>query len=950
MTTLPYSEFLERYQKIAVLDSAQGFAEMVYSDSRTRKLCIVLEYTGLDKETRNELFKEFLLTYSPKYSLKLLHFTGKKAEKDRNLILIFDHSKRLSDLVTERLAGYHSGHKEKADSPSGLSYREIADIFKRIRDGLRFLHEKASFHGDIRKEKVYIDQDMKARILKYPRMKKNYEVANEKALAGEWKEAKEVLLSSELTEFLSFNPSILTTDPQSSQLPLKQSLNPQANQPTQEQNKQPTLNILQAGDLYSLSLLACTYLFPPDQPLPFPCVDPSSLIMAIEACSQALGHDIAKSIKEGFGVKGVDKVNDVSALSLNEFEPEVKQKDELNVTLQMRPPQIGHKEGMPGIDNPKRPVSRDRIKYDNSPVLIPLRPHYDNSDTDSLAQDIKIPQDQLHSQKSTPHRNSSPSNPEHHPSPSPISPATAHLPHPHSPPLPSMPVLSLNPRLVPPSRLSRSPPPLPSSPTSLHELRQHCINYLNNCVQAGIACASTLVRRLGDNDYSLKLPIPNNSSGQAKPVGFVYCQDGSVYYGFVSNLLPEDAGIMFGADGSVYHGLFRRGKREGFGTWLRAKGGVVVGNWKAGQLQGEAMVKTRSGEKGRGKWADGKVIDWKEEGRQSSQRSRSGSRGPSETKELEAFYRIGFLESQVLKLINANLQKRDSSRSHHKHSQDSRFGPLLAEKMSPIISPRIDSIDAANIPEAFYRQGSRDRQDAKSIPANQRGSSTLQHEILSSLNRLHEKVVSLSPDKPHIKSSHKKRDSNMDRSRSKHKPSPPQIDYLYNDYLKEGDKRKNMLDCLSEEEEIENSGVKASLRFSRSPSPQDKKKDSGKPSLHPNQVESGPPKINAFRLDHEPPVRGVRFDVSKAYPALPDKIVANPRVGVGFEVVDGSLHADELDPDFTGFAQVMYPEGGRFYGQFVLGLAHGSGIYYSPRGNTLRGRWEKGRLVAQALP
>ena len=939
MTTLPYSEFVERFEKIAQLNNHRGLSEYVYRDSSTTRLCLVLEYTGLDKEARNDIFKEFLLTYSPVNSLRLLYFTGKKSESNRNLVLVFEHCRRLSELVVERQGGGHSQGNQ------GLSYKEIANLYLRLREGVRLLHENNSFHGDLRRETIFIEDDKTVKLLKYPRMKLNYEIVNDRASDGDLKGVQNIVLPPVLLPFLSFKssnevayPQSQTVEPSSRELITLRNVREHL-----EEKDRPNIDILQGADSYSLSLLACSFLLPSGENLhSMNAVDPSALMMAVEACGQSLGSEVVRGIREGFGSKPIDRISEVSAISLNEFEDEVKNKDRENNILRHNILSEDAHNNIYSIGKPRAEgrVKRRKIINDSSGMEAdsllqearPPREEDTNRKVDNAILSERAPQysklanDMINFDLS----NEKPKNRDLGKS---LSPNYNNRDK-------RIPKLHIEPRVITPSKPThaskpgRSPRHLPSIPTPLANLRLHCVSNLSNHFFTPLPSISILSKTLSSVHYQLKLC----SSGTTYPVGFIHYPDSSVYFGFVCNLVPEDCGILFEGEGGLYEGGWRKGKREGFGVWYRAKGGVIKATWKQGRVQGEASLKTRSGEKGKGLWEEGKVVDWKEEAKDSSYRSRSGSRGTPDNKDLEEFYKVGFFQSQVIRVIQRDLLAADNKFKNSmpispRQSQDSRFAPLFINKTPPALSPRLTTLESSQVPPAFYHPVP--TRILRQAPLPPRENPNFQQEIISSLNRLHDRVNDLYPDGDSFKN-----------SSSKNKASYTPMDYLYNEPI-DGNKRRNMLDCLSEKEE-DGSSYKPPLPSS-SPS---------KPTrhLHSKSKEAK----HSHNKEKQPIISTSKFDLEKDkvltwshrnYPndlSMPPVIKSNSRVGVELEIIQGNIQGGELEPDYTGFAQVIYPEGGRFYGQFVLGLAHGQGIYYNPEGVSLRGKWERGRLVEQA--
>ncbi len=80
--------------------------------------------------------------------------------------------------------------------------------------------------------------------------------------------------------------------------------------------------------------------------------------------------------------------------------------------------------------------------------------------------------------------------------------------------------------------------------------------------------------------------------------------DGSQYFGWVENDVPNGFGIMQFANGDMYYGEWAGGLRAGFGAYLFAGGGMQAGFWENNGLSGMGMTLSKDGARYEGFFSD----------------------------------------------------------------------------------------------------------------------------------------------------------------------------------------------------------------------------------------------------------------------------------------------------------------------------------------------------------
>ena len=610
MSALPYSQFLSHFKYLAEIARHSGLLLAVWTYSSRKCICIVAEYTNLDKKSRDELFQSFLDTYMPTYSLRLLHYTGKKTDSERNLVLIFEHCQSLSDFMVDRSSG----------NIKTLTIKEVTYIFGRLVQALRRIHCKGHFHGDIRESTLYVDSEGQVRILRLPLLPSNLQLAREMRSRGEHHAADTVLLPPDLEQQANDDSDIQAVAAQQ----------------------------MQQNDIFCLGLLSARLLNPAlfMQALMEggKQIDLEALSSLIESLAPHLGSALSSALRRSLAMKPEERslddqgdlnAEDESALSLLEWNEAVlkAEKDEGAVLVDNK--RKKHLSEQDEIDRKGSEEKRDMKLSGDA--------WNDEGKKQSLA-DIKKETEIKGPIKSPTSIECLERGSENQYQRGRKSPLIAR----GSKKMEGLASVPLGQQLL---RSTIRHTGLVDS-SRVHRLRLRCIGKLEQDIFGHLSSKATLNKTLGETYFNLKVLLPVSIDHKAKrrtkqarfgsdrAVGFIQYPNGDMYFGFVRELCREDLGIHFFSNGEVLIGEFRRNRVSGQGTHLFLNGDVLWGHYTNDALHGEARLLIS---------LDEKVLDCKFEEGMMVDRVEADLEVSDEG--LIEFYEIGYQNSPILKVL-----------------------------------------------------------------------------------------------------------------------------------------------------------------------------------------------------------------------------------------------------------------------------------------------------------
>ena len=895
MSNLSYSEYLSRFKTLSTQKVREHVSLNTCLDSQTRLICPSLEYTDLDRSERDDIFKEFLKTYNKKYSLRLVFFTGKKKDSDRNLVLIFEEAVKLSEYIADQ---------EKANLQV-LTIREVKYVFRKLAKSLGFLHSLDLAHGIVKETDIWLDSSKNVKLLKYPKMLTALEVIKE--------EAK---LSTEAA-----TKSLLMTQP-----PEWKSLLESA-----------SIQQLQKADCFNLGLLIIRLIDPTliIQEANIQSIA-SKVIRILDALSPVVDQEFAglltscleenpdhrPDLRSSLNWEAHKHVT--SAISLGEFEKDIPEDEEEEVSEYSRQPD-------PSDESRRKPNRQlDSAEDSNMKILNSYLGHYKSASpikqlVSSNIMNFKLPQNIYREAREA-----------------------VDL------------VKEKKDRIA--SKSSKTPqkkvknPDSPESPPSkqsfdaatLKRLKLKCMEALETSIFAQLPSDARLERSLGETFFNIKT-LPSG-----KNVGFIQYPNQSIYFGFVENLSKSDLGLLFLENGDVYHGEFRKGKIFGRGTYLYTSGDVLEGEWKNEVLHGDCrLFDYGSGRHLLCRFIDGGMVD----------QSECSVSTPVNNINIGEFYSKFFMNTQLVQTLTheyllpgyrnpvrrgksdedevwkRTVNPKDLDDFFKKENKDREF---YREEYRDWLQKDTDkrtlggaAIQEGKAQRANLRKLNVDQSDSKpkrSVDQSEagdfvgKGLKSIENE-LERLSHLKETLskkygkerrsdsISRERENPkHFEISAKNQEpANRFKSSTPNKKgySETENQILFNFANKNGNRLRNVLDEIIQDSEPATSPKKETHKAKRTT---------------PRKHSSGIPSALLRRT-----IRVV--DDFKEPGAKPLNTKSSPVF---------------YTPDHTGFAQILFNDGDRFYGEFERGLASGNGVFYSAEGWILHGRWSKG-LILEAL-
>lgn len=979
MSNISYNEFTNRFEEVCVENRTPVLRTTIHRDKHKNSLCFVIEYQNLDKEKRDGILREFLAAYNPKYFPELLHFTGKKRGSSRTLVLVFEYFKKLSH--------YLAGGEKKALKT--LTFKEVIYVFRRVIKVLYYLHQKGICHGDIREHNVFVNKQNELKLLVFPLMNSNIQEARMQVALKDHYKASGVFLPPELLPYLReanidnidqemmknndvfclalmciriINPTIFFNSLKMDEMQVDterlgtiiDALNPYLNK--------------EFGEI----LKSCLQLNPSERPR----------------------LEVLRDILE------FPEIRNMSCHSLMEFEERANKKEErskgddssmfnefkqfLNSNREEEPEHkatraVSAKKTEEKRDRAERPDRKEGGKQDAL-----------KGKTTSMAG----PQKALHI---TPDQGMNKE--ELSPPPSPVSKISLSqivsvsgdenmqeildqmnnfMDHPKT-------IGSFNPQeivhqisnladlsssFIPNHHFSKSKQDIFSEPQEqtndrkadekkmMSELRFKCIEALEKTVYEKLRETKKFEKSIGETTYKIKL------LDDKKKVGFVINPNDDIYFGYLRDLMRDDLGIFFMKRGDVYHGEFRRGKLCGQGVYLFSNGDVLDGEWKDDLLHGTAKLFVAENNSHLiCHFSEGNLI----------QSTKDPSSAVNDIN-LTEFYQLFFSKTKLVRNLTREYLLDNYRETMGAKSKTPNTG-LPKKALPTVLSNSPSSRESASLEKIkrqkanrqlenfnrkenknfeFYKDYYKELIEDKNLkllekalaPRSPQKKSKSREALLQNVEELYSKVKALkdrggrarqdsgeswgglltdpkkprdyaelpryrSPEEDTMRLNRGTRTENKVLMRPKHTDirsksnqkgggdSEFANELLLNQIKREGNKLKNVLDELSSDEEW-------GRRERRAPA-------SRGPSPHPPAM---------------PQIRLGLGDSDKSYE------LRNT----------GSLRHQE-DANFSGFGQVFFKTGERFYGYFAQGLADGNGCYYDRQGNITQGKWSRGALL-----
>jgi hypothetical protein len=967
MSAIPYSQFTSNFKFLSTLMRRPGLLLALWKDSVSNQVCLVAEYSNLDKTKRDNIFGDFLKTYKLEYCLRLLHYTGKKSPSERNLVLIFEHCQTLNDFLVD----------QRSNTLKSLSIREIVYLFRQVVAALSYIHANYAFHGDIREDSLFIDENNQVKVLRLPEFPTNIMLVRERRAASNHKEANAILLPPEL-EALASSTSDLGL------IPAVQ---------------------MQQNDIFCLGLL-CARLLNPVLFLKAVSVeqgkaDINSLINLIDSLEPHLGNEFGTAIRNCLAINPSERTisknfmksqADLSASSLLEWDQKIEEIEN----------QPNDRSG--DILDAQSGLKSDQIVRELHAELISHQDDYsdddhlnDNDRLTSTAHELK--RDTLGDSPGSQAENYIRNGLDRNLILQKFNKSTEEKPNFEGGAI-SQGLSHGKTQRTKIKKVSAKKPDL----SKINNLKLKCIERLDKVYFNPLSSESTLNNTLGKTYFNLKIvkspclssdPFKMPHSKDTRTIGFIHYPSGDLYFGFVRELCREDQGIHFYANGEIFHGEFRKNKVNGQGSHLYLNGDVLTGHYQEERLDGEALLFVRD---------ESKVFECKFE--MGSLVDKTEVEGHEVIPTLMDFLTEGYLQSEVVdtirnlyltsqkvntienvkKLVSQSDQKMKNSNFKPPSQTHSPFKEALL-----LSKEELDRFNhAENIQREFFNGYYVDLMKQSPTYSEQqsigKGISLKNIDSKEPQNRVDRFYAALKNNKPPNYLSEEEISYYEEEFQTKKKKDPShkgssKLHYSHRERHFEDRSTREPNQYTQEKFTSPHKPMKStsyqpsnqnfqlplkSVRFTREQIEEvgEAAEESSNQVLL-NQIDQERKRLKNV-LDNiesgdENPVMGDKFPNNRPISEVPEQIEATrldqlrrmvirpaqTRQSEWVALVDGEEEAggDPGESREEGFQQVCFPNGDRFYGEFAAGRAHGKGVYYCADGWSHQAVWNRGRLA-----
>jgi serine/threonine protein kinase len=966
MSAIPFSQFLTDYKFLSAVMRRPGLLIALWKDTAENQVCLVAEYSNLEKSKRDAIFADFLTSYVPTYCVRLLHYTGKKSPSERNLVLIFEHCQTMSDFMIDQRSG----------TLKSLSIREIVYMFRQVVAALNHFHVHGVFHGDIREETLFIDDQNQVKLLRLPHFPTNVALVREKRMASEHKEANAVLLPPEL-EAIAASASDLALI---------------------------SVSQMQQNDIYCLGLL-CTRLLNPVLFLKALSsedgkADINSLMTLIDSLEPHLGQEFGGALRKCLSLNPLERIiskaflknqPDVSASSLFDWDEKVVEAecspldDSSPENLEQELLSQEHKSEKNPQENSEQHYSMS-VEGNLKDKLFSLAQEkigqFGKSEG-GLMKAIKIPL-QVSTFKSSIMKGLNPIES--------IKSKAEEILHPGS-----------SQRHTRHAERKVTKEPTKTDPAVLNKLKLKCVNQLESEFFSKIPSESSLNKTLGRTYFNLKIlantkdlqsKLPSPFMNISRTLGFIQYPSGDLYYGFVRELCREDVGIHFYSNGEVFHGEFRKNSISGHGTHFYLNGDVLLGTYQEERLHGHAVLFMRNtNQLLECKFEEGKLVDKVE------------VEAENDMPNIKDFFSERFLQSEVVLAVKSYLESIENS---EKRKLQGKFMDQIetlvqsSSKKTPLKEGRskneallLTKEELAQFNQAENKQreffngyyfdliscSDTKAQRTKHL-SNKKPMGLKKRTSQERVERFYEEIKGnyrdnfdseeISADNLSGKTDNKRRNFEPIRE-DRYINHDGDLDLVERSHKRKAIKKQESptktetperWNGVSPHKPAVHSNLKA-VRFTR-----DHIEEVGEASEQSsnqvlvNQIDEQRNRLKNVldkieSADEEPVMQ--QEEAAYREPEEPSEVkeggyleflkrtVIRPSQGKTSDwnsLIDGDEPAPENLPRETedGFKQVCWPSGDRFYGEFESGRAHGKGIYYCADGWSVQGVWHRGRL------